>query len=83
MWFECTQIRARSFPQIDVVRRVSLLGPAQCARCGDNILLFDRMFNPFLNPDSYDLLLDPDMKDVLAVSELLRPSMLGRCGAIP
>jgi hypothetical protein len=41
------------------------------------------MFNPFLNPDSYDLLLDPDMKDVLAVSELLRPSMLGRCGAIP
>jgi len=33
--------------------------------------MFDRMFNPFLNPDSYDLLLDPDMKDVLAVSELL------------
>ena len=26
-----------------------------------------------LNPDSYDLWLDPGMKDVLAVSELLRP----------
>jgi putative SOS response-associated peptidase YedK len=26
-----------------------------------------------LNPDSYDLWLDPDMKDVSGVSELLRP----------
>jgi putative SOS response-associated peptidase YedK len=30
-----------------------------------------------LSPDSYDCWLDPGMKDVAAVTELLRPTMLG------
>jgi len=36
-----------------------------------------------LDPDNYDLWLDPGMKNVAAASELLKPSMLGSCGAIP
>jgi putative SOS response-associated peptidase YedK len=43
-------------------------------------IVHDRM-PVILNPDSYDLWLDPGMKDVSAVSELLRPydARLMRC----
>ena len=45
-------------------------------------VLHDRM-PVILDPDSYDLWLDPGMKDVGLVSELLKPTMLGSCVLIP
>ena len=45
-----------------------------CSKC-------DRLSDLILEPDSYDLWLDPGMKDVAAASELLKPydARLMRC----
>ena len=42
----------------------------------------DRM-SVILDPDSYDLWLDPGMTNVAAASELLKPHDARRCAAIP